>query len=872
VKRTFRNFLCTFLLCMSSVCFAASANLTTIPTASQIIDSNGGIWTVNNGLCYLNGVQASDCSYVQTLLWDNGNVYAYNVYGQWYIWNGDGWGLFAQDPRTASASGATVPPATQLIDSNGGVWTVGNALCYLNGVQADGCSNVQTLLWYSGQMYVNNFFGQWYIWNGDGWGLIAQDPRPSAASPMDVSASGTTIPAAKQIIDSSGGVWTVSGPGGVCYRNGVQAGGCSNVASLLWYGGHLYVYNTYGQWWLWNGSSWGAIAGNPWATSPSATTAVLTHHNDNLRTGWNKTETTLTPQALSSATSKFGLVATVGVDDEIDAQPLVVPQQSITCAANQTSICQPGAYQVVYVATESNTVYAINAANGAILLQRNFGSPVPTPIGCNNSPNVGITGTPVIDPNKTTLYFIVYTATGPGSAPSHTLHAVNLTDLTDRVSPTTVAASGRSKGGSIINFNSTYEKQRAALLLSNGVVYAGFGSHCDFGANQSRGWLLGWNATNLAPLPANQLDNELSTSPNNFFMASIWMSGSGVATDDGGNLWFATGNSDPSGTTYDGVYNIEQSIVRVGSALGGVGDIFTPSNWGQLDGGDVDLGAGGVVKILPQAASSPPLLAGAGKDGRMFLLNSSNMGGYTPGGPDKAIAEVNIGQCWCGLSHFIGQDGIGRIVSSGGYSTMVWKINQPTSGATQLVAESSTPFVGSYIIDASGNVWTIGGPGESCFINGVQAGACSLAQTLLYYNGQIYVEDESGNWWLWEGTNFALVGADPRTTSAAKPNAPPTQSVTPLQDGGFFTSVSSNGQGPAVVWAVGRPTSAASPILTLYAYAATPSNGTLPLLYSSPAGAWTNLNGNANSVPVVANGQVYVAGYQVLSIFGLAAP
>ena len=76
-----------------------------------------------------------------------------------------------------SASGATVPPATQLIDSNSAVWTVSHALCYLNGVQASDCSNVQTLLWFNGQVYVYNLYGQWYIWNGGGWNQVAGDPR-----------------------------------------------------------------------------------------------------------------------------------------------------------------------------------------------------------------------------------------------------------------------------------------------------------------------------------------------------------------------------------------------------------------------------------------------------------------------------------------------------------------------------------------------------------------------------------------------------------------------------------------------------------------------------------------------------------------------
>jgi hypothetical protein len=852
---------------------AASASGTTIPAATQIVDSNGGVWTVSGGVCYLNGVQAGTCQTVKTLLWFNGEIYALSTYegGTWWLWNGSNWTEVAQDPRTggpgASTSGTTIPTATQIVDSNGGVWTVSGGVCYLNGVQAGTCQTVETLLWFNGQIYVLSAYGggTWWLWNGTGWTEVAQDPRTI------VSASGTTVPPAKQIVDSNGGVWTLSG--GLCYRNGVQAGNCNSVKALLWFKGQIYVFNTLNQWWQWNGSGWTEDVGNPWVASPNATTAVLTHHNDNLRTGWNKTETTLTPTIVSSAAGKFGAIATVSLDDQVDAQPLIVPQQQITCANNETSICQPGTYQVVYVATESNTIYAINAANGAILLQRNFGSPVPAPLGCNNNgPNVGINGTPVIDPNMTTLYFIAYTLTnGQNSAPTHTLHAVNLADLTDSVSPATVAASHILKNGGTYNFNPTYQRQRAGLLFSGGTIYAGFGSWCDLGANQSRGWLLGWNASNLAPLNANQLDDRLTTSPNSFFLSSIWMSGSGIAADDLGNLWFTTGNSDQSGTTYDGVYNIQESVVRIRSDLTGVLSIFTPSNWATLDQNDADFGSGGVLKILPQAAGNPQLVAAAGKDGRMFVLNSSNLGGYTPGGPDKVAAETNIGQCWCTASNFMGSDGIGRIVSSGNSNIIVWKIIQPSSAATQLVQESSTPIVGAQIIDSNGGVWTASGSGGICYLNGVQVGGCADVQTILYYNANIYVLSEDGIWWAWNGINaFVEVGtADPRATSAQVPGAPPTQSITPTQDGGFFTSVSSNGQGPAIIWTTWRPNAAG--IVTLYAFAATSSNGTIPLIYSSPAGTWPNLGGNANIVPVVANGRVFVASFKLLTIFGVAA-
>jgi hypothetical protein len=114
--------------------------------------------------------------------------------------------------------------------------------------------------------------------------------------------------------------------------------------------------------------------------------AVTTYHYDTLRTGWNSNETTLTPQYVNATT--FGILKTVTLDDQVDAQPLIVPSQTI---AGST-------HDVVYVATESNTIYAIDASRGAKLFARNLGSPVPAPFGCgNNGPDVGITSTPDID-------------------------------------------------------------------------------------------------------------------------------------------------------------------------------------------------------------------------------------------------------------------------------------------------------------------------------------------------------------------------------------------------------------------------------------------------------------------------------------------
>src|SRR5579871_406651 len=129
--------------------------------------------------------------------------------------------------------------------------------------------------------------------------------------------------------------------------------------------------------------------------------SVTTYHYDNLRTGWNSEEEQLMPAKVNSP--RFGLLHTVTLDDQVDAQPLVVPDQRITSGSFQ------GEHDVVYVATEGNTIYAIDASSGQVLLNPKFGSPVPTPLGCgNNGPNVGINGTPVIDRASNTMYVVIY--------------------------------------------------------------------------------------------------------------------------------------------------------------------------------------------------------------------------------------------------------------------------------------------------------------------------------------------------------------------------------------------------------------------------------------------------------------------------------
>jgi hypothetical protein len=434
---------------------------------------------------------------------------------------------------------------------------------------------------------------------------------------------------------------------------------------------------------------------------------VTTHHYDTLRTGWNNQETILTPGNVGS--SNFGLIAAATLDQQVDAQPLVMLNQTITG--------QTGTHTVVYVATENNTIYAIDGTNGTILLSRNLGSPVPksTQGNCGNNSNViGIGSTPVIDPSAGILYVIADTLVN--NAPVFYLHALNLTDLQDKVTPVVVTASVTlSDGTTTYTFNPTVTRQRSALLLVSGNVYAGFASYCDFHGSTSRGWLLGWNATTLAPLPNNWLTNHLATSPHNFFLTSVWMSGSGPASD-GTGIFFVTGNSDKS-PTLNVPGNLTESAVNLSTDLSTLQSYFTPDTYPSLDANDRDFGSGGIL-LLPPQASGPALATAMGKDGNVYLLNRAALGGHNTS-TNAVLFTHHTTPCWCAESYFTGSDSINRVVLSPGDHVQTWQVH--TSPSPALVADSWVQHVNhghdhGFFTTVSSNgiqngiIWAIGRP------------------------------------------------------------------------------------------------------------------------------------------------------------------
>src|SRR3984957_18625364 len=345
-----------------------------------------------------------------------------------------------------------------------------------------------------------------------------------------------------------------------------------------------------------------------------AQVSVTTHHNDNLRTGQNTQETILAPSNVNS--TQFGKFFTVIVDGYVVAQPLYLPNIYIG----------GGTHNVLYVATAHDSVYAIDADNGTIYAHLSLipagGSTVnaSTDLSCPDiGPEVGITGTPVIDSSSGTLYVIAKSKVG--GALVQYLHALDTATLSEKFSgpvniQATVNGTASDGTGSVVSFSPAMHHQRSALLLENGHVIIAWASNCD--NSPWHGWVMSYNAATL------KQEAVFNDSPNGS-AGGVWMSGGGIAADSSGNLFLPTGNGSWNGTTDYG-----DSILKLGPPSGGtfpVLDYFTPYDQAILDNNDVDVSSGGLV-LLPNLPSGQQLLAQIGKSGTLFLLDRNNLGKY----------------------------------------------------------------------------------------------------------------------------------------------------------------------------------------------------------------------------------------------------
>jgi hypothetical protein len=333
-----------------------------------------------------------------------------------------------------------------------------------------------------------------------------------------------------------------------------------------------------------------------------------TWKNDNLRDGWQPNETQLTPATVNS---NFGLSFTTTVDARVWAQPLYMSGVTINSAV----------HNVVYVATANDSVYALDGDTGTQLWKKSLlgtGETAATgsTIHSNVQPIVGITGTPVIDPNSGALYAVTLSTDGAGNY-FHRLHAIDI-------------HSGTELFGGPVQINpptwrADREGQRPGLLLSNGVVYIAFGGNDD--VDPYHGYIIGYAADSL-----NQVAIWNNTPNGN--KGGIWMGGSGLAADENGNIVVSIGNGSWTGTTQYG-----QSIVKLDPNLN-VTDYFTPAAHTTESNSDKDIGSGGVLLLPTSSGAHPHEAINCSKLTIIYVLDSDNLGRLSTG-DTNVVQQVN---------------------------------------------------------------------------------------------------------------------------------------------------------------------------------------------------------------------------------------
>jgi len=334
---------------------------------------------------------------------------------------------------------------------------------------------------------------------------------------------------------------------------------------------------------------------------------VFTYHNDLSRDGVNSQEYALNTSTVKAAT--FGKRFACAIDASAYAQPLWVANVSIG----------GGTHNVLLAATVHDTIYAFDAdispcktywsqsllASGETWVNNMDvgGSP-------DLAPDIGIVGTPVIDPTTNTIY--VVSKSKNGVTIHQRLHALSLIDGSEKFSgPQEIAFLFNG-----ITFSPVSQNQRAGLALLNGVVYIAWGSHGDVGTYY--GWILGYKASTLAQV-------SVFTDTPGAGMGGIWMAGGAPAVDSTNNMYVITGNGN-----FDGVTLFGDSFLKLSTPNLGVLSFFAPSDQATLNSGDIDFGSGGATILVDQPSGPVQHLAiGGGKVGTLFLLNRDSLGGNT---------------------------------------------------------------------------------------------------------------------------------------------------------------------------------------------------------------------------------------------------
>jgi len=448
------------------------------------------------------------------------------------------------------------------------------------------------------------------------------------------------------------------------------------------------------------------------AADSSAQVQVTTFHNDQSRTGQNLSEVVLSPGNVN--VNSFGKLYGFTIQGNVYAQPLYVPGVTISGAT----------HNVIYVATEHDAVYAFDADSNSPtpLWTVSFTSPdgtsvttVPaTDTGCPDlTPELGITGTPVIDTNSKTMYLVARTK--ESGQYFMRLHALDITSGVEKFGgPIVIQATvpGTGEGGTSVSLNTFTQNQRAALVLSsNGVLYIPLGSLCD--TNPYHGWLLAYQTQ--APNQLQQIGVWNST-PNGLG-GGIWGGGSAPAMDASGNLLFATSNGDYNFNT--GGMDVSDTLVKL-PPVPSTGswtplDYFTPYNQGSLAQHNLDLGSGGTLLLpdQPLGSAHTHLMAMAGKQGTIYLVDRDALGGYNVVNnsqivqviPNAMLGIMGMPAWWNNTIYFSGRNDVVKAFTFDPVAQQFSTLPTSTSPGTYQYILGSTPSVSANGA-SNGILWT----------------------------------------------------------------------------------------------------------------------------------------------------------------------
>jgi hypothetical protein len=363
---------------------------------------------------------------------------------------------------------------------------------------------------------------------------------------------------------------------------------------------------------------------------------VTTSQYDNARTGANLNETKLTPRNVNA--QHFGKVFTVHVDGDVYAQPLFL---------GGVEIPGKGRHDVLFIATEHDSVYAFDAYGNpstplwqATFLKKGLTTVPALDASCPFiSPEIGITSTPVIDPETGTLYVLARTRDESGffvNTYSQRLHALAVTTGVEKFGGpmeirASMSGSGTGSSGGKLSFNPLRDNPRAALLLNRGAVYLAWASACD--VSPYHGWVMAYDARSLKQEAVFNASPDADDS-------GIWEGDTGPAADKAGNIFLATGNG-----RFDagkGGRDYGDSLLKLDSASLKLSDYFAPYNAANLDASDSDLGSGGPMLLPDQSGAHPHLAVVEGKGGVLYLVDRDQMGHWQAANNSHAVQTIAV--------------------------------------------------------------------------------------------------------------------------------------------------------------------------------------------------------------------------------------